>query len=110
VVIRRLLDNPRLTEDDVVRLAARRPGVPDVLAEIARAPAWLHRARVRLALMLNPDTPPDVAAPLAGLLVRQELHLVAEASCVPPHVRALCIEHLERRPPVEGDAEGDPIQ
>lgn len=105
VVIRRLLGNPRVTEDDVVRLAARRPGLAVVLAEIARTPKWLHRARVRLALILNPDTPAEVAAPLAGLLVRQELHLVAEAACVPPHVRALCIEHLERRPPVEREAE-----
>jgi hypothetical protein len=110
VVIRRLLVNPRVTEDDVVRLAARRPGLPEVLAEIARMPAWLHRARVRLALMLNPDTPAEVAAPLAGLLVRQELHLVAEASGVAPHVRALCIEHLERRPPVERESEGEPVQ
>jgi hypothetical protein len=109
-VIRRLLENPRVTEDDVVRLAARRPGMPEVLAEIARRPTWLHRARVRLALMLNPDTPAEVAAPLAGLLVRQELHLVAEASCVAPHVRALCIEHLERRPPVERESTGEPVQ
>ncbi len=110
VVIRRLLENPRVTEDDVVRLAARRPALPDVLVEIARTPAWLHRARVRLALILNPDTPPEVAAPLAGLLVRQELHLVAEAACVPPHVRALCLEHLQRRPPVEGESEGESVQ
>jgi hypothetical protein len=110
VVIRRLLENPRVTEDDVVRLAARRPGLPEILSEIARTPMWLHRARVRLALMLNPDTPPEVAAPLAGLLVRQELHLVAEAACVPPHVRALCIEHLERRPPVARESEGEPVQ
>jgi len=110
-VIHRLLKNPRLTEDDVVRLAARRPGRPDVLAEIARAPSWVHRSRVRLALMLNPDTPPELAAPISGLLVRQELRLVAEATHVPPQVRALCLEHLERRPPGEKEeAEGEPVQ
>lgn len=98
-VIARLLDNPRLTEDDVVRLAARRPGRPDVLAAVARDPKWLHRARVRLTLVLNPDTPAALAAPIVGLLVRQELRLVAGATHVPPHVRALCMEHLERRPP-----------
>jgi hypothetical protein len=111
-VIARLLKNPRLTEDDVVRLSARRPGRPDVLAEIARTPHWLHRSRVRLALMLNPDTPAELAALLSGLLVRQELRLVAEATHVSPHVRALCMEHLERRPP--GDktscSESDPVQ
>jgi hypothetical protein len=109
-VIRRLLKNPRLTEDDVVRLAARRPGRPDVLAEIARTPAWVHRSRVRLALMLNPGTPPELAAPISGLLVRQELRLVAESTLVPAEVRALCLEHLERRPPGEKESDGEPVQ
>jgi hypothetical protein len=109
-VIRRLLRNPRLTEDDVVRLAARRPGRPGVLVEIARTPSWVHRSRVRLAIMLNPDTPPEVAAPISGLLVRQELRLVAEATHVPPPVRALCMEHLARRPPGEKENDGEPVQ
>jgi hypothetical protein len=100
-VIRQLLGNPKLTEDDVLRLAARRPCRPDVLTEIARSPRWLHRPRIRVAMILNPDTPLDVAAPLVALLVRQELHLVATSPTVAPALRALCLEHLERRPPGE---------
>ena len=103
-VIRRVLRNPRLTEDHVLRLAAKRPGVSDVLAEIAREPRWAHASRVRLALILNPDTPPEIAGAIAGLLMRQELRLVAESTRVSAVVRALCLEHLERRPSmVEGD-------
>jgi hypothetical protein len=109
-VIRRLLRNPRLTEDDVMRLAARRPGRPEILGEIARSTKWVHRTRVRMALVLNPDTPLEVAAPISGLLVRQELRLVVEATHVSPAVRALCMEHLERRPPGEGTPEGQPMQ
>jgi hypothetical protein len=106
-VIRGLLRNPRVTEDDVVRLAARRPGRAEVLAEVARSPKWVHRSRVRLALLLNPSTPSELAVPITGLLVRQELKLVAEATHVPGAVRALCLEHLERRPPTE-QPEDDP--
>jgi hypothetical protein len=112
-VIRRLLRSPRLTEDDVVRLAARRPNRPEILVEIARSQTWIHRARVRLAVILNPDTPVEVAGPITGLLVRQELALVAEATHVSPAVRALCLEHAARRPPGEsrGESAGDdPIQ
>jgi hypothetical protein len=100
-VIRGLLRNPKVTEDDVVRLAARRPGRADILAEVARSPKWVHRSRVRLTLLLNPSTPPELAVPITGLLVRQELKLVAEATQVSDAVRALCLEHLERRPPTE---------
>jgi hypothetical protein len=106
-VIRQLLANPRLTEDDVLALAARRPCRPDVLTEIARAPKWSQRTRIRMALVLNPDTPSAIAAPLTGLLLRHELRLVSETSTVPPAVRALCHEHLERRPPGEGGDPGD---
>jgi hypothetical protein len=106
-VIRRLLKNPRVTEDDVVRLCARRPGNAEVLAEVARSPKWVHRGRIRLTLLLNPATPLELAARISGLLVRQELRLVAESTHVADPIRALCLEHLERRPPTErGDDEG----
>lgn len=102
-VIRRLLGNPKVTEDDVLALASRRPCRSDVLSEIARIPRWMHRPRIRIALLLNPDTPLEVSAPLVGLLVRQELHLVASSPKVAPVIRALCLEHLERRPPTRFD-------
>jgi len=100
-VIHRLLRNPRVLEDDVVRLAARRPGRSEVLVEIARSTQWVHRPRVRMALVLNPATPAEIAARIAGLLLRPELEFVAGSPHVPAAVRALCMEHLERRPPVE---------
>lgn len=108
-VIRMLLVNPKVTEDDVLVLAARRPCRPDVLAQIARSPRWSHRPRIRVALVLNPDTPLDVAAPLVALLVRQELRLVATSTTVAPAVRALCNEHLERRPPSPFDDADDEL-
>jgi hypothetical protein len=109
-VISRVLRNPRLTEDDVVRLAARRPGNRTVLAEIARATHWLRRSRVRVALLLNPATPPDIAVRIAGLLLRTELQLVARSAGVAASLRALCMEHLERRPPVAGSGNAGSVQ
>lgn len=105
-VIRQLLANPRLTEDDLLPLAARRPVRPDVLTEIARSTRWSHRPRIRIALVLNPDTPLEIAAPIVGLLMAHELRLVATSPTVAPAVRALCLEHLERRPPSELEDHG----
>ena len=109
-VIRQLLRNPKVTEEDVLSLAARRPCRPDVLAEIARTPRWSHRPRIRIALVFNPDTPLAVTAPLVGLFVRQELELVATSPTVAPALRALCLEHLDRRPPSPLDGEDDVVQ
>jgi len=105
-VMRRLLQNPRLTEDDVVRFAAQRPGRSGVIAEIARAVRWAHRPRVRMALVMNPATPIEMAVRIAGLLLRPELLLVARSPAVPAVVRAVCMEHLERRLPVPSEREG----
>jgi hypothetical protein len=54
-----------------------------------------------MALVLNPATPAEIAMRIAGLLLRPELETVARSPHVPAAVRALCREHLERRPPVE---------
>jgi len=109
-VIRQLLANPKVTEDDVLSLAARRPCRPDILAQIAQSQRWSHRPRVRMALVLNPDAPLDVTVPLLGLLMRQELRLVATSTTVAAALRALCLEYLERRPPSPFDEDADVLQ
>ncbi len=104
-VIRRCLRNPRMTEDELIPLAARRPGRGEVLAEIALY-SWVHRPRVRLALALNPATPLEIAVRIAGLLMRPELEMVAESPRVPGPLRAVCLEHLARRPPAPAPRAG----
>jgi hypothetical protein len=54
-----------------------------------------------MALVMNPATPAEIAARISGLLLRPELDRVARSPGVPASVRAVCIEHLERRPPVD---------
>jgi hypothetical protein len=105
-VIRFVLRNPRLTEDDVVRFVARTPGRPELITEVARSPKWAHRPRVRLAIVLNPLSPMELTIPMAGLLLRHELKLVVEATNVSPAVRAACLEHLARKYPHDSDDAG----
>jgi len=100
MVIRTLLANPKVVEDDVVRLAARRPIQPEVLAEVARSRRWAHRVRVRMAIVLNPDTPLEFSIPLLALLVRNELELAANAPPLAPPLRAAARDLLARRPPL----------
>jgi hypothetical protein len=108
MVVQNLLQNPRLTEDDVVRMVARRPAYPEVIAEVARHPRWSQRARVRMAIVQNPGSPPALAVPLIRLLIRPELMQVVEAADIPALVRAAASELLERRPPVPERREGEP--
>lgn len=93
-----VLKNPRIIEHDIVRMAAFRPANPSVIQEIAKA--WSRRARVRMAVTLNPGAPPAVAVPLLGLLTRPELDQIGRAADVSKVVRATAIELFELRPPL----------
>ena len=86
-VIRNLLRHPRLTEPDVVRMAARRPGRPEVLMEIFRSRKWGVRQRVRRALANNPYTPTEVALKLVELLPLPEVKGIAQDGALHEEVR-----------------------
>jgi hypothetical protein len=101
LVIRQLLENPRLTEDDVVRIAARRPVRPEAVTAIARSERWLKRPRVRLAILLNPGSPPSVAMPLLAACTRTELVEIIHGTDTSKVLRATALELLARRPPLE---------
>jgi hypothetical protein len=72
-VIAVLLDNPHVTEVDIVRIAAARPAVPESLTRIAAHPKWSVRHPVKRALVMNPSTPLADAIRIATTLRTQEL-------------------------------------
>ncbi len=103
-VIAALLRNPRLTEQEVVKLAASRRSSPRTLEAIARDPRWVRRYGVALALVNNPRTPTRIALALLPGLLRQDLVEVAEGGRVRPEVRDQARSLLDLRPapnPVE---------
>jgi hypothetical protein len=92
-VIGVLLDNPRIIERDVVRIAALRPTTAEVLQVVARHPRWSSRPAVRKALCCNPHTPLVIARRLLPTLLVQDLRHVMESgalvSALAPEARAL---------------------
>lgn len=86
-VIRILLDNPRIVERDVIRVAASRPQRPEVLAAVATHARWSARYRVRKALACNPYTPAPIARRLLPTLQGQDLVHAAEAGGSGPGVQ-----------------------
>lgn len=80
-VVREVLRNSRMTEEVVVRIAARRPARPEPLTEIWRSARWSVRPAVRRALVFNPYLPPEVGSKIVPLLTRAELQeLLADGS------------------------------
>ncbi|MBA3457968.1 MAG: hypothetical protein H0T42_33100 [Deltaproteobacteria bacterium] len=86
-VVAIFLDNPYVTEADVVRIAALRPAVPDSLAKIAAHPKWSVRHPVKRALVMNPATPLADAIRIATTLRAGELAELAADPQLPEALR-----------------------
>jgi hypothetical protein len=95
-VVRVLLGNPRLTEADVLKLAASRRAGAAVLEAIAQDDRWIVRYSVKVALANNPATPTRVVLGLLPYLLHQDLVDVA-ASASRVEVRAHAASLVARR-------------
>ncbi len=71
----KLLGNPKLTEDDVVFIATRRPVPSAVLVEVAMHPRYRTKNRVARALVNNAALPMGVAL---ALLIRFDLRYIEQ--------------------------------
>lgn len=89
-VIAILLGNPALTEDDVVRLCARRPIAPEALRTVFMSTRWIVRYRVRLAMVRNPFCPVELAMQLVPHLSAQDAREVAASPELAEAVRDAC--------------------
>lgn len=96
-VIRHLLDNPRIKEDDVVRIASRRPIPASTLSEIAQSSRWASRRRVRIALARNPYCPTDVAIRILGSLPLRALRELRGDATLHSEIRKHAADELARR-------------
>jgi hypothetical protein len=103
LVIRQLLENPMMVEDDAIRIATLRPARREAIQELARSPRWMARPRVRLSILLNPGSPPEVAMPLVALCNREELRDVLRSTETSVVLRGTAQELLVRRPPMPED-------
>jgi hypothetical protein len=78
-VIRSLLDNPRLTEKDVIHIGSTRPTSPKVLEVIYDHPKWISRYGIKKVIALSPYSPLSMAMRLLTFLTAEDLREVSEA-------------------------------
>jgi hypothetical protein len=100
-VVTIVLDNPHITEGDVVKMASTRPAVPESLAKIAAHARWSVRHPVKRALVLNPSTPLADAIRIATTLRAPELAELAGDASLPEPLRRHASEvlaQLQSRP------------
>lgn len=87
VVVTNLLNNPRITEREVLKIASKRPNSAQALKLLALHAKWSKRYEVAKAVVLNPYTPPRISIALLEKMLQQDLKAIAEDATIHPEVR-----------------------
>lgn len=83
LVQRFVLQNPRMTDEEVVALAKNRNVERELLDGICRRKEWVSNYQVRLALATNPKTPVMMALRFVPTLMPRDLRQLAKSKNVP---------------------------
>jgi len=97
VVITNILNNPRTTEQEALKIAARRPNSPRILKLIAGHAKWSKRYNVIKAIALNPYAPPRLSIAILEILLAQDLKIIMESEAVHPQVRISAKDIFENK-------------
>jgi len=101
-VIAALLQNPRLLENDVLRVVSRRSAPGPVLRIVSKSDRFGRRSEVRKAIVRHPNTPAPVALRLLQKLAVTDLGEVLRASRLPKLIEVAAsrlLQRSDRRPP-----------
>jgi len=79
MVARFVLQNPRITDDEIVGIARNRNLDTDILRIVGEHKEWSHNPQVRSALVSNPKTPVAIALRCVNSLSERELRLLAKS-------------------------------
>lgn len=82
-----LIENPHVTEAEILKIASSRPAVPESLAKLAAHPRWSVRHAVKRALVMNPSTPLADAIRIVTTLRVAELSELAADPALPEPLR-----------------------
>ena len=112
-VLYTLLKNPRLTADEVIRIA-KSPFLTFQTAEaIVKSTQWLSNLEVRVALVHNAKTPPAFAMRLLQTLPESELRTISHGAATSMALKQAALKKLQgfsvtTRPSEAADATARP--
>jgi hypothetical protein len=97
MVVRNILENPSLTEPDVLKMAARRPNHERVITTIYQSDRWISSYDVKTAIVRNPYSPVPIALGLLLFLKQQDLAAIAVDSTLHEVITTTARSLLTRR-------------
>lgn len=97
LVISNILDNPRITEREVLKIASKRPNSARIIKLVSSHKKWSKRYAVMSAVARNPYTPPRISIALLELMFMQDLKKIARDTTIHPQVKMSAKDLIEER-------------
>jgi len=97
MIPRFVLQNPRISDDEVIAVGKNRNADDDLLRAIANNREWTKNYQVRLALVTNPKTPLVIALRLLGSLYERDVRRLAKSKNVSATVSAAAKRSVLRK-------------
>ena len=85
-----VLQNPRLTESEVLEFAKNTGLEQVVLRAIAAAPTWIKSYAIKLAIVSNPKVPIDASIRFVPHLLDKDLRRLAKSKNIPQAIAVQC--------------------
>lgn len=92
-----LLKNPRITTEEVLRIARMTSISAMVADQIAKTSQWSGNQEIRSALVNNPRTAPSLALKLLGTLSEPEIRQIAKSTAVSQALKQAALRILMSR-------------
>lgn len=92
-----VIDNPKLSEFEVVLIASSKSADEEVLRRIAASREWMRLHQVRSALVNNPKCPIPIAGKLIETLGFQEWKRIASSRSVPSVINAMAKRLISKK-------------
>ncbi len=92
-----VLKNPRITEDEVLKVANTKGTPEDLLRQIARNKEWIKSYSIKMGMISNPKTPLAISIKLMDTLYENDLKKVAKSKNVPSALASSARRKLEAK-------------
>ncbi len=102
MIRRMVMNNPRLTDGEVLAITHNRTADDELLRLIAERREWTRNYQVRLSLCTNPKTPTTLALRQLPTLGDRDVRAIAKSRNVPQAVAVQARRIISTRSPGEG--------
>jgi regulator of extracellular matrix RemA (YlzA/DUF370 family) len=97
IILSAVINSPKMTEDDALMYASNRSLSDEVIKLITLKKEFLQNYKIKLALVINPKTPPTLSLKLLNHIMEKDLRSIAKDKNVNPLISRQAMRTLAKK-------------